>query len=218
MPPLPALFALVLAAMAGGALNAVAGGGSFLTFPTLLFAGVAPIEANATSAVALWPGSVSSAFGYREDLRGKWRKLVLPLAGAAIVGGLVGALLLLSTPQETFRRLVPWLLLVATLVFAVGPRVTSALRARHLHMPFWLLVAIQLVIATYGGYFGGGMGIMMLAAYSAMGLDDLHVMNGVKSVMGLLLNAVAIVAFVVKGVVAWEYALPMLAASLVGGD
>ena len=217
MLPLGVLAALLLAAMLGGAMNAVAGGGSFLTFPTLVFAGVAPIPANATSAVALWPGSASSSLGYREDLRGKWRTLVLPLAAAAVVGGLAGAVLLLSTPAETFRRLVPWLLLAATAIFAVGPSVTRALQARRLHMPFWLLVLVQLAIAIYGGYFGGGMGIMMLAAYSAMGMGDLHLMNGVKSVMGMLLNAVAIVAFIVKGVVAWPYALVMLAGSLVGG-
>lgn len=208
---------LLAAAVAGGALNAVAGGGSFLTFPALLFAGVLPVQANATSTVALWPGSVSGALGYRRDLRRASRALVVALAAAAVVGGLAGALVLLHTSQSTFRRLVPWLLLLATVVFASGPVVTRKLAERHLRMPAPVLVALQLAISTYGGYFGGGMGIMMLASYSAMGLEDVHVMNAIKTVMAVVLNAVAIVAFVVAGIVEWPQALLMAAASLAGG-
>lgn len=208
---------LLAAAVGGGAMNAVAGGGSFLTFPALLFSGVAPIQANATSATALWPGSASSTVGYRADVKRAPRRLVLSLSAAALVGGIVGALLLLRTPQSTFRALVPWLLLGATLVFAFGPPVTRALRARHLHMPLGVLVLLQLAIATYGGFFGGGMGIMMLAAYSAFGLDDIPMMNGIKSIMGMLLNAVAITAFVIAGVVEWPFALVMVAGSIAGG-
>lgn len=215
--PLLVLALLFAAAVGGGAMNAVAGGGSFLTFPALLGAGVAPIPANATSATALWPGSVSSTAGYRADIRRADRTLVLVLAGAAVVGGIGGALLLLRTPPATFRALVPWLLLAATLVFASGPFLTRALRARHLHMPLWALALVQLLIAVYGGFFGGGMGIMMLAAYSAMGMEDIHMMNGIKSIMGVLLNAVAIVLFILAGIVDWPLALLMVAGSLAGG-
>lgn len=204
------------AAVLGGAQNAVAGGGSFITFPSLIFAGVPPLQANATSAVALWPGSIASAAGYREDIK-KGHRFVRLLAVAAVIGGVAGAFLLLGTPATTFRALVPWLLLTATVIFAIGPTVTRAFRARNLHMPMWLLFVLQLVIATYGGYFGGGMGIMMLAAYSAMGMEDVHMMNGLKSVMGVILNGVAILVFVVAGFIAWPFAIVMLAGSTVGG-
>lgn len=206
----------MLVAFAAGALNAVAGGGSFLTFPALLFAGVAPIPANATSAVALWPGSVASAWGYREDLGGEQRRLVL-LGVASVVGGLLGALLLLFTPERVFSGLVPWLLLAATLVFALGPSLTRRVAGRHLHMPLAPLVLVQLVVAVYGGYFGGGMGIMMLAAYAAAGMTSLATMNGIKTVMAALLNAVANVAFIVAGVVAWWAAVPMALGGMAGG-
>lgn len=212
-----ALLALfTLAAAAGGALNAVAGGGSFLTFPALLFGGVPPIPANATSAVALWPASLSSAVGYREELRGQ-RRLLGPLLAVSLVGGLGGALLLLVTPQHLFRALVPWLLLAATLVFALGPALNRRLRARDLHLPLKGAVLVQFAVATYGGYFGGGMGIMMLAAFSAMGMEDVHAMNGLKVVLGAALNGIAIVAFVVAGIIVWPAALAMLAGSIAGG-
>lgn len=213
----PALFALpVVAAIAGGALNAVAGGGSFFTFPALILVGVPPVPANATSAVALWPGSVASAAGFRDDLK-PIRRLLVPLGAASLAGGLAGALLLLLTPERVFDALVPWLLLAATLVFAFGPRITSALRARGAHMPLAALVVVQLAVAAYGGYFGGGMGIMMLAAYAAAGMEDLSAMNGLKSILAALLNGVAIVAFVVAGIVVWPVALAMIAGSVAGG-
>lgn len=210
---------LVAAAAAGGALNAVAGGGSFLTFPALLVAGIPPVAANATSAVALWPASVTSAGAYREDLRHA-RRLAVVLGVASALGGLVGALVLLGTPEEWFRRAVPFLLLAATLVFAFAPRVLARLRRpggpAHV-LPTWGLALVWLVVATYGGYFGGGMGFLMLATLAAAGLEDIHAMNGLKVAMGALLNAVAIVAFVVAGVVVWWAALLMALASAVGG-
>ncbi|MEA3199459.1 MAG: uncharacterized protein QOE90_887 [Thermoplasmata archaeon] len=211
--------ALFLVAAWGGAQNAVAGGGSFFTFPMLLFAGVPPIEANATSTVALWPGSVASAFGFREELRLERRTLVL-LGVVSALGGLLGALLLLLTPEKAFSALIPWLLLAATLTFAFGPALTRRLRDRAPHdQPrlTWPFVLAQLGVAVYGGYFGGGIGIMMLAAFSAMGMEDLHAMNGLKAILGALINGVAIVAFIVAGKVVWPLALLMVAGSVVGG-
>lgn len=207
---------LALAAFSAGAMNAVAGGGSFLTFPALVLSGVPSIRANATSTVSLWPASVASAFAFRGDLKHEKRELVV-FGAVSLVGGLVGALLLLLTPEQRFSQLVPWLLLCATIVFAFGPAITKRLRANHLHAPVWLIAVVQLGIAIYGGYFGGGMGIMMLAAFSALGMDDLHAMNGLKAILGAALNAVAIVAFVWAGIVVWDAALVMLAAGAAGG-
>jgi uncharacterized membrane protein YfcA len=219
---LAAALLLVAAATAGGAMNAVAGGGSFLTFPSLLFAGVPAIPANATSAVALWPGSLASAWGYREDLAHE--KRVLRWFGAvSLAGGLAGALLLLLTPERTFRALIPWLLLGATAIFAFGPILARRLReagslshrvtTRSL---LWLSI-VQLLVAVYGGYFGGGIGILMLAAFAAMGMEDIHAMNGLKAVLALLINGIAVVAFIVAGVVDWPAALLMVAGAVLGG-
>ncbi len=210
--------ALNLAAAAlGGAVNSVAGGGSFFTFPALVVAGMAPIAANATSTVGLWPGSLASTWGYRKDVK-HLRAPVLPLALASLVGGLLGALLLLWTRNETFARIVPWLLLTATVLFAISGRAVAWLRARNrgvLHPA--ILLAGQFAIAVYGGYFGGGMGILMLAVYALAGLDDIHAMNGLKSLLGAAINAAAVVTFVVAGIVAWPQALLMVAGSLLGG-
>lgn len=198
-------------------MNSVAGGGSFFTFPALLFAGVAPVHANATSATALWPASVASAVGYREELKHD-RRLVAWLAAAALAGGLAGALLLLFTPERTFSRLVPFLLLGATLVFAFGPVVTKRFqRAPHAPPKLAPLAVGQLAISIYGGYFGGGMGFLMLATYAALGMTNVHEMNALKHVMAVILNAIAIAAFVVAGIVEWPFALVMIAGAVVGG-
>lgn len=213
---------LVLAATAGGAMNAVAGGGSFLTFPSLLFAGVPAIPANATSSVALWPGSLASAWGYREDL-GHEARVLRWFGAASLVGGLAGALLLLLTPEVTFRALVPWLLLGATAIFAFGPLLARRLRDagglshRVTTRALLVLALVQLLVAVYGGYFGGGIGILMLAAFAAMGMEDIHAMNGLKAVLALLINGVAVAAFLVAGVVRWPEALLMVAGAVLGG-
>jgi uncharacterized membrane protein YfcA len=210
-------FVLVaLVAAAAGAQNAVAGGGTFLTFPTLLFAGLPARLANGTSTVGLWPASLAGTLAFRGDLRHERRTLVL-FGAVSLVGGLAGALLLLFTPERTFRGLVPWLLLVATLVFALGPLATKRLRARGLHAPLWLLVVVQLAVAIYGGYFGAGIGILMLAALALLGMDDIHAMNGLKNLLAALINGVAVVTFVVAGLVEWPVALVMVAGSVVGG-
>lgn len=209
---------LILAASTiGGAINSVAGGGSFFTFPALVFCGIAPIAANATSTVGLWPGSLGSTWAYRKDV-GAVRGQLLPLAVVSLLGGLLGAKLLLWTRNETFAHIVPWLLLSATLLFAISGRAVAWLRTHHrgaLH-PAVLLLG-QFAIALYGGYFGGGMGILMLAVYALAGLTDIHAMNGLKSLLGAAINAAAVVTFVVAGVVHWRPALLMVAGSLAGG-
>lgn len=215
MDPLVAAL-LVAAAFGAGAMNAVAGGGSFLSFPALVFAGVPPVAANATSATAVWPASIASALAFRKDLVHE-RRVLLLFGVVSLAGGLLGALLLILTPERRFAMLVPWLILAATVVFAAGPRITKELRARDLHAPIWLIAAIQSVIAIYGGYFGGGMGIMMLAAFSALGIGSLNAQNGLKHILAVALNGIAIVAFVWAGIIIWPYAVLMMIGSIAGG-
>ena len=160
---------LFFAALLAGGLNSVAGGGSLVSFPALIFAGVPPIPANATSTVALWPGAVARVCGYREKLPREWR-LLLPLAAASLLGGFLGAVLLLHTPPRTFMHVVPWLFLLATFLFVFGKRLAGGAApphgGRHSAPAIVATTAAQLVIATYGGFFGGGMGILMLAVFS----------------------------------------------------
>jgi uncharacterized membrane protein YfcA len=208
---------IIGAAVIGGALNSVAGGGSFFTFPALVLGGLAPIAANATSTVALWPGSLASTWAYRHDVDHMRRQLI-QLTIASILGGLLGARLLLWTRNETFAHIVPWLLLTATTLFAVSGRAVAYFRARNagaLHPG--LLIGGQFVIAIYGGYFGGGMGILMLATYALAGLTDIHAMNGLKSLLGAAINGAAVASFVVAGIVEWRPAILMVAGSLAGG-
>jgi uncharacterized protein len=207
---------LALAALVGGALNAVAGGGSFLTFPALVLTGVPAVSANATSAVALWPGSVASAYAYRGDLAESRRFLSL-LATASVVGGLVGAGLLLFTSNATFVRILPFLLLVATLVFTFGARLNERLLGAHARVSVTAGAVIQLGISVYGGYFGGGMGIVMLAAFAAMGMTHIHAMNALKTFLATLINLVAIVVFIAAGAVAWRPGIVMILSGTVGG-
>lgn len=231
MSPLDAVI-LFIAAAGGGALNSVAGGGSFLTFPTLLFTGVPPIAANATNTIALWPGSVASTGAYRRELKAS-RSRIVPLSVISIVGGYAGAELLLHTPESTFEDLIPWLLLLATLVFAFGGPLLARLRARRavagtdagsaasggLSPRVFSVVGVvlQLVIATYGGFFGGGIGILMLAALTLAGMEDVHAMNGLKNWLAVCINGVAVFAFVVAGAVVWPQALVMVAGAVLGG-
>lgn len=213
------------AALLAGALNAVAGGGSFFTFPALVFSGVNEILANATNSVALWPGAVASVGGYRKDLAHVRRVLVI-LSIASLIGGAIGAYLLLSLRgrEEVFRLLVPWLLLVAVLLFAFGGRFTRWLRSRDLSLPSYetpgglgLLAIMQGVISIYGGFFGGGMGVMMLAAYTLSGLENIHHMNAIKALVSVFIKGIAVVLFVLAGEVQWDAALIMTAGAVVGG-
>jgi uncharacterized protein len=221
---------LFVVAFIGGALNAVAGGGSFLTLPALLYTGVAPVSANATSTFAMWPASLASAFAYRGEIA-RARHWMLRLGSISLVGGLLGGLLLVRTSDESFVRVLPWLMLVAATTFSLGGRITSWARRRRsssvsgsasvarvdsVHVPMWTL-PLQLLIATYGGYFGGGMGIMMLAAMTVAGMTDMHEMNGLKTVLAIAINGVALAAFVVSGAISWGPGLVMVAGGVAGG-
>jgi uncharacterized protein len=207
---------LIGAALLAGGLNAVAGGGSFLTFPALVAAGLPPIVANASSTVATSPGSFASAFAYRRDF------VPLPIVGfrpmlaASIIGGFAGAVLLLSTPAAAFDLLVPWLLLIATILFWFGPRL-APLVARHVRIGPVGLLALQLLAGIYGGYFGGAVGIMMLAIYGLFGLDDVRMMNAVKTLLVGSMNAAAVICFIAAGKVDWPPTLAMLVAAVTGG-
>jgi uncharacterized membrane protein YfcA len=210
---------LVAAAVLGGALNAVAGGGSFLTLPALLSAGIAPVVANATSTLALWPGSVSSVVAYRADIRSSWRTLG-ELGVISVAGGLIGGLLLVRTSDTSFMRLLPWLMLLAAATFTFGGTLTA--RASRAHAAdgvrfAWWALALQFAISVYGGYFGGGMGIMMLATLSVSGLTDIHEMNGLKSLLGTAINGVALAEFVIDRKIAWTPGLVMVLGAIGGG-
>jgi uncharacterized protein len=223
---------LFAAALVGGALNAVAGGGSFIGVPALLSVGIAPVAANATTTLAMWPGSLSSAVAYRREIV-RARHWLVTLGAASLVGGMVGGWLLIRTPDQRFLRLLPWLMLAASVTFTVGGRVADRLLRRGKpssetratgaprapsapHAPVWILL-FQLAIAIYGGYFGGGMGIMMLAAFSIAGMVDIHEMNGLKTLLAVAINGVALVEFIVSGAIAWAPGLIMVAGGIVGG-
>jgi uncharacterized membrane protein YfcA len=215
---------LFLAAIVAGALNSVAGGGGFIAFPALIFTGMLPINANATNTVALWPGTMASVGAYRRELEGreKW-KMLTPLFIVSILGSIVGAKLLLRTPQATFMRLVPWLLLSATLLFAVGGPLSAWVRRRaelHAHASRAALIAVtflQLLVAVYIGYFGAGAGILMLALFAVMGIENIHTMNAFKTLLASLANAIAIVTFVHARAVMWPQAILMTIGAALGG-
>jgi uncharacterized membrane protein YfcA len=221
-PPMdaPTLALLFVAAALGGALNSVAGGGSFIAFPALVFAGVPEVAANATNSVALWPAGVASAVAYRNDMP-KGRALVTTLVVASFVGSTAGAALLLKTAESTFVQLIPWLLLMAAALFSFGPRLTARFRASSpADVGARGLAAIglaQTVIALYGGYFGGGMGILMLAALSLVGMTNIHAMNALKTILGAVINGVAIALFIAAGAVAWRPGSVMIVGGIAGG-
>ena len=219
-------FAIIFtAAAAGGAINSIAGGGTLLTFPAIVWLGVPPILASATSTVALWPGSFGSMWAYRRELTGT-RAWLLWFTAPSVLGGTAGALLLMRTSPERFDRWVPFLVLGATLLFVLQGPLRRRLRPRAagecpesdtLPRPSsWFLVA-QFAVAVYGGYFGAGIGILMLATLGAMGLVNIHRMNGLKNWGAMCVNAVAALLFIVNGMVLWPVALAMAAGGLAGG-
>jgi len=204
----------------GGALNSVAGGGSFIAFPALLFTGVPPIPANATNTIALWTGAAASGGAYRKRLDVA-RKVMIPLLTASLIGGLIGAILLLKTPAHTFMRVLPWLTLGATLLFAFGKKLAGRRGSVIEHEASTAALVgttlFQFCVAIYGGYFGGGMGIVMLAMLATLGMTDIHSMNALKSVMGFVINGVAVVTFIVAGAVYWKHGIVMILGGIVGG-
>lgn len=211
---------LFLAGVLGGGLNAVAGGGSFVAFPALLFTGVPPIPANATNTIGLWVGVAASGQAYRGRLTVS-RRVMIPLLATSIAGGLAGALLLIHTPARTFLLILPWLMLGATLLFSFGRHLTGRISAGISHDATNAAVAgasvFELFVAVYGGYFGGGMGIMNLAMLAAMGMTDIHAMNALKVVLGGTINGVAVVAFIVAGAIYWPQAMVMIVGAILGG-
>ncbi len=222
------LLGVVVAAVLGGAANSVAGGGMLLVFPALIGLGVPPVSANATSTVALWPGGLSSMLGYRDALRGT-RAWVRALVGPSLAGGAIGAWLLTRSTDAQFKALVPWLVLAATVLFLSQKRLGAWLRRRigiataqqsANDLPplpgAWAMV-MQFVIAVYGGYFGAGAGIVMLAAFGLLGLTNVHQMNGLKNFLALLFNFVAIATFAASGLVQWPVAALMAVGSAAGG-
>ncbi|HET7452411.1 MAG TPA: sulfite exporter TauE/SafE family protein [Thermoanaerobaculia bacterium] len=217
---LPHVLALVASSIGAGVMNALAGGGTILTYPTLLFLGESAIVANATSTVALWPGAAASMWGYRREVA-THREWLTTLLVPSLLGGAVGAVLLLRTPTKSFERLAPFLILFATLLFlAQGALSRSSRKAAAQPRSRGRLVAallFQFGVAIYGGYFGAGIGILMLATLGFLGLSDIHAMNGLKNFFGMCINAVAAAYFVFRGAVEWPAALVMTAGAIAGG-
>jgi uncharacterized membrane protein YfcA len=209
------------AAFLAGAINSVAGGGTLVSFPTLIWLGLDSITANATSTVAIWPGSVGSMVGYRKELRSaepRFLALIVP----SLIGGVAGAVLLKRTPSSMFDRLVPFLILFATLLFMAQEPIqrklkTGGVEARR--STTWLVgsMLFQLCVGLYGGYFGAGIGILMLAALSILGLKDIHEMNALKVILGGAINGIAAAYFIWKGMVYWPYVLVMVVGAIAGG-
>jgi uncharacterized membrane protein YfcA len=226
------LVLVLVAAVIGGAVNSIAGGGTLLTFPALVGLGIPAVVANATSTVALWPGTVASVWGYRELLAGM-RSWVVRFAIPSVLGGFLGALLLIRTPPDRFDVIVPWLVLGATLLFMVQKPLTERLGSRNADgpdgrtisdheadravFPDARVLAYQFGVAVYGGYFGAGIGILMLAALGFMGFRNIHRMNGLKNWGGLCANALAATTFAFSGLVSWPVAAAMALGAAAGG-
>lgn len=209
---------LLPAAFIAGALNAVAGGGSFLTLPALVFVGVPPVAANATGTVALLPGYMASAWGFREDIQAPPRLSLKNVVLLSLLGGSSGAALLLLTSDQAFRVLVPWLLLLATGAFAFAPQLRQwTLRGSEQPPATATAVLGLLTVAAYGGYFNGGLGILLLALLGLLGQTNLNTMNGMKNLISALLTAIAVAIYAAGGVVEWSQALGMMVAASAGG-
>ena len=201
-------------------MNAVAGGGSFIAFPALLFTGVPAIPANATNTLSLWVGTTASGGAYPQKLNLP-RHVLIPLGMTSLVGGLSGAILLIHTPARTFLRVIPWLLSGATLLFAFGKHLTGRLSAGISHDAGGGAVIgaslFELLVAVYGGYFGGGIGIMNLAMLAALGMSDIHAMNKLKVILGGVINGVATLTFIANKAIFWPQAIVMIFGSVLGG-
>ena len=213
---MPLLFA---AAFAGGAVNAVAGGGTLLTFPTLLTL-LSPVGANATSTMALLPGSLAAAAGFRKELQANRETLRL-LWPPSLIGGILGSILLIRMPEKVFASLVPWLLVLASVLLLLQKPLARYLGA-HPHLrpkgsTVIGIVAFQLLVGIYGGYFGAGIGILMLSSLALAGIPDIHAMNAVKNILAVTINGVTAVILAFAGVVVWKYAALMAVGSIAGG-
>ncbi len=219
------LLILCVSAVLAGMVNSVAGGGTLLTFPSLTYvlgpSDDAAVIANATSTIALFPGSLAALWGYRHELKGT-QKSLLPLLLPSVIGGALGTWLVVSYPAKTFQLLVPWLILLATLLFMSQPVIS---RWTGIGLPHEVptlrtrigIVAFQFLVALYGGYFGAGIGILMLSSLALMGDSDIHRMNAVKSLLASLINGTSVALFVWQQKVNWQLAIPMIVAGIIGG-
>jgi len=217
---LPTAIFLFAAGVLGGAMNAVAGGGTFFVFPALLFTGLPPVPARATNTVALWPGLAAGVRAFWPRLKVAPR-LLIPLVGVSLVGSVAGAVLVVRTPADTFLRLVPWLMLAATMLFVLGPRLSRAPSAGGEQKISTGRIALAslfgLASAVYGGYFAGGIGILILAILASLGMSDIHEMNAIKILLTTLINGVAVVTFIATHTVYWPQAFVVLAGAIPGG-
>lgn len=206
------------AAFAAGAMNSVAGGGTFLSFPALLAVGVPPVAANASNSVALWPASLSGAWAYRTELA-RYKRYLIPMGIVSLAGGIGGGLLLLTTKDSTFSKLIPWLLLFATVLFAFSGKISAWLRSTDAGKPQNSTTALagHAVVSVYGGFFGAGMGILMLASLAMAGHDDVHEINAIKNLLSAIIYSVTVLTFVIAGAVSWPYTIIMLATATLGG-
>ena len=207
---------LASASFIAGIINSIAGGGSFLTFPALVFTGVPTIAANATSAVAVFPGYLSGALGFAKELKECPKSKFLLLITLSIMGGIGGSLLLLITPASVFSYIIPWLLGFATLLFAFGDFVAKWAK-KNSNSNGFLGNLTTLIVCIYGGYFNGGLGIILLALFSTLGMRDIHLMNGLKNIMSFALSAASVVTFAIAGIVFWQQAIIMMIAATIGG-
>ncbi|WP_421701487.1 sulfite exporter TauE/SafE family protein [Aliiroseovarius sp.] len=208
---------LILAAAFGaGVLNTIAGGGTFLTFPALVFIGVPPVAANATSAVAVFPGYLGGALGFREELARFDRRQLIRLTGLTLLGGLIGSLLLLVSSNEAFSLVVPFLLLGATLAFLFGDHI-RAWAASHSRGVTPQGATGLILVSIYGGYFNGGLGIVLLALFALWGMANIHEMNGLKNGLSFALSAISVAVFAIGGLVEWKLAAAMMVAAILGG-
>jgi len=220
-PDLPHLAIAFAAAFLAGAINSVAGGGTMISFPTLLWLGLPSVIANATNTVAIWPGSLGSLWGFRRELarsEPRMRRLLIP----GIAGGAIGAMLLRMTPPGIFDRIVPFLILFATLLFVVQIPVQRWLRTTHASVRrsgVWLIAAglLQLAVGIYGGYFGAGISIMMLSILGVLGMTDILEMNALTSLFSLSINGVAAILFIAAKLIYWPYVLVMAVGAMIGG-
>jgi uncharacterized membrane protein YfcA len=208
---------LLVAGFLAGAMNAVAGGGTFVALPALSLMGLAPTVANASTTVALFPGSLASAWAYRRDVRPLDAAPTWALLALSLAGGLIGALLLLVTPQSAFKVLIPWLLLVATATLAAGPNLSRGLARLGVTFGRRSILVAQLGLGVYGGYFGGAVGLMMLAVWSLATALDLRALNPLRTLMVAAANGVAVVCFAATGNVSWREALVVMAGGIAGG-
>ncbi|MCP6762111.1 MAG: sulfite exporter TauE/SafE family protein [Fischerella sp. CENA71] len=221
--PLTLLHTLLLfgTAFIAGGLNAVAGGGSFITFPTLIFTGIPPIAANATNNTAIWVAALATAGAYRKDLSIQRRELFL-LCTTSLVGGVIGSIALLYTSPDVFKKLIPYLLLLATLIFTFSEPLKAwfqlqSQKSSSESPPIITLMLAQLAIAIYGGFFGAGLGILMLATLAFLGIKNIHTMNAFKAFLGSCVNGIAIIPFIFAGVIAWQQTILMAMGASLGG-